>query len=425
MENICDFKKCTGCSACFNICPVKAIDMVLSAPLGEIHPRIDQDKCIDCRQCEKVCPVNHPVELRSPLRAIAMISKDKEDLMSSASGGASAVLSRRVIEQGGIVYGCVGESYKDIAHRRITTLSDLYKLKGSKYVQSDVNDIYRQVKRDLCDGKTVLFTGTPCQNGGLKNFLRKDYPNLYLVDLCCHGNPSQEMLQRDCEYLLQHAAGNTAGEAKVTFREKYPFRENTDEPFSVAYGTFLIDGDGHRIKIRGKRDAFLRDDYITAFMRGLIFRDSCYTCTYAGPRRCSDITIADFWGLNRCSVPQANGVSLLLINTEKGMALANDSLRDTLCEERPVSEAINGNGQLIHPSAMPDDREQFLKEYSDNPRQAYRKHLRRYRHQYRAGLYSSAFARFLKRHRIIAAIDSRCPILSMLVGKAIYEYSKR
>ena len=135
----------------------------------------------------------------------------------------------------------------------------------------------------------------------------------------------------------------------------------------MAYGTFLIDGDGHRIKIRGKRDAFLRDDYITAFMRGLIFRDSCYTCTYAGPRRCSDITIADFWGLNRCSVPQANGVSLLLINTEKGMALANDSLRDTLCEER----------------------------------------------------------RFLKRHRIIAAIDSRCPILSMLVGKAIYEYSKR
>ena len=425
MDKICEFDKCTGCSACYNICPVHAIEMGPFAPLGDIHPRIEQEKCIDCHLCEKVCPVNHPVELRSPLRAIAMISKDKEDLMSSASGGASSVLSRTVIEQGGVVYGCVENSYKDIAHRRITTLSDLYKLKGSKYVQSDINDIYRQVKQDLGDGKTVLFTGTPCQNGGLKNFLRKDYPNLYLVDLCCHGVPSQEILRRDCEYLLRYAVNKPTGEAKVTFRVKYPYKENTDEPFSVFFGGFIVDGDGHRLKIRGKRDEFLRDDYITAFMSGLIFRDSCYTCTYAGARRCSDITIADFWGLNRCKVPQANGVSLLLINTEKGMALAKDSLRETIWEERPVSEAINGNGQFIHPSAMPDDREQFLKEYSANPRYAYKKHLHKYRHQYRARLYSEAFTRFLKRHKLIAKIDSRCPILSMVVGKAIYEYSKR
>lgn len=425
MDKICEFDKCTGCSACYNICPVHAIEMMPSAPLGDIHPQINHDICIECHLCEKVCPVNNPVELRSPLRAIAMISKDKEDLMSSASGGASTVLAQKIIEQGGIVYGCVENSYKDITHRRITTLPDLNKLKGSKYVQSDINDIYRQVRQDLRNGKSVLFTGTPCQNGGLKSFLRKDYPSLYLVDLCCHGVPSQEMLQKDCEYLLQHAVGKWEKDIKVTFRRKGPYVEDKDKPFSVAYGTFLINEEGCRIKIRRNSDAFLRDNYITAFMNGLIFRDSCYTCTYAGARRCSDITIADFWGLNRCRVPQANGVSLLLINTEKGMALAERSLGETVWEERPVSEAINGNGQFIHPSAMPDNRQQFLKEYSDNPRQAYKTHLHKYRHQYRARLYSEAFARFLKRHKLIAKIDARCPILSMLVAKAIYEYSKR
>lgn len=211
----------------------------------------------------------------------------------------------------------------------------------------------------------------------------------------------------------------------VTFRKKGPYSEDKYKPFSVVYGTFLINDEGRRIKIRRKRDAFLRDDYITAFMRGLIFRDSCYTCTYAGPRRCSDITIADFWGLDRCGVPQANGVSLLLINSEKGITLSKDSLRETIWEERPVSEAVNGNGQLIKPSVKPEDREQFLKDYSNNPRQAYKKHLKRYRHQYRAKYLYADFDRFIKRHRLIAAIDSRCPILSMLVGKAIYEYSKR
>lgn len=425
MEKICEFEKCTGCSACFNICPTHAIEMTPVGPYGDIHPHIDQNKCIDCHQCEKVCPVNHPVDLHSPIRAIAMISKDKDDLMTSASGGAASVLSRKVIERGGIVYGCVANSYKDIAHRRITTLPELSEMKGSKYVQSDINDIYRQVRQDLHDGKSVLFTGTPCQNAGLKNFLRKDYPNLSLVDLCCHGVPSQEMLRKDCEYLLQHAAFKRGENIRVTFREKGPYAEDKDKPFSVAYGTFLINDEGRRIKIRRKRDAFLRDDYITAFMRGLIFRDSCYTCTYAGPRRCSDITIADFWGLDRCSVPQANGVSLLLINSEKGITLAKDSLRETIWEERPVSEAVNGNGQLMKPSVKPEDREQFLKDYSDTPRQAYKKHLKRYRHQYRAKYLYAAFDRFIKRHRLIAKIDSRCPILSMLVDKAIYEYSKR
>ena len=152
--------------------------------------------------CAKTCPVNHPVELRTPLRACAAVSRDEADLMSSASGGASSLLAQETLRRGGIVYGCAMESYRDIRHVRIDRAEDAWKIKGSKYVQSRIGEIYKQVRADLQAGREVMFSGTPCQVAGLRNYLRKAYPNLLLVDLVCHGVPSQKLLRDNIQSVL-------------------------------------------------------------------------------------------------------------------------------------------------------------------------------------------------------------------------------
>ena len=186
-----------------NVCPKDAITLVEQDPLGHIYPLIDSTKCIDCHLCEKTCPANHPKDLHTPIAAYAAVSRDYDDLMTSSSGGASSVMATAIIKQGGVVYGCVQENYRDIRHQRIHSLTDVHKLKGSKYVQSNINYIFKDVLADLKRGVPVLFSGTPCQIAGLRAYLRKDYENLYLVDLVCHGVPSQQLLQENVESMLK------------------------------------------------------------------------------------------------------------------------------------------------------------------------------------------------------------------------------
>lgn len=239
MTVICEKTRCTGCATCMNICNHRAISMEESGPLGHIYPIINSEKCVDCGLCAKKCPVNVPLKLNEPLKAFSAISKDHDDLMSSASGGASSVLSQVILRRGGIVYGCVQNNYRDIAHRRISNYSDLSKLKGSKYVQSNIGFIYRDVKKDLANGKEVLFTGTPCQIAGLKAFLGRDYEHLYLVNLVCHGVPSQKLLREDVESLLKDYPHADRNRVCVEFRQKKRKQQRTFEP---NWGTFISYG---------------------------------------------------------------------------------------------------------------------------------------------------------------------------------------
>lgn len=346
-----------------NICPKDAITMVEQEPLGHIYPLIDSAKCIDCHLCEITCPVNTPVSLHEPIHAYAAVSRDYDDLMSSSSGGAASVFSHVILEQGGIVYGCVQENYKHISHERISRKEELYKLKGSKYVQSDMGLVYRNVLQDLKSGKLVLFIGTPCQIAGLRSFLKKEYENLYTVDLVCHGVPSQKLLREEVLYMLGQDS-----DAYVHFRRK-------GEPLARMYGLFL----SNCPKVAKKKEQFLYNDYITAFMDGLTFRKNCYSCAYAQGRRCSDITVADYWGIGKTTMKTDSGISLILQNTQKAALLIEMSKQYFHIEKRTVYEAISGNGQLIAASSEPTYRDAFIADYQLIGRKAFRIHLKSYK----------------------------------------------
>ena len=215
MENICKKELCTGCWACHNACPKQCIEMK-EGELLHLYPTINQKTCIDCGVCQKTCPAINPLPKEQPLKTYAAWAKDEEEYKTSTSGGLGAVLSREILKAGGVVYGCAVCSDIDIHHIRITKEEDIALLKGSKYVQSSIHDSHQRVKQDLRDGRQVLFTGTPCQIAGLKRYLKKDYANLYLVDLICHGVPS-------LGYLKQHITDVTHSEVKdidsIRFRE--------------------------------------------------------------------------------------------------------------------------------------------------------------------------------------------------------------
>ena len=193
MKTICPEELCTGCLACLNSCTHNAIEITTDI-CGFRYPSINQDICVDCGLCQLSCPVIHPIEKKFPQSCYAVTVNTEKELATCASGGAATALSRYVLQQGGIVYGCSNVEMRHVKHIRITKEEDLPLLKGSKYVQSDIGLNYRLVKKDLRQGLKVFFVGTPCQVAGLKSYLRKDYPNLITVDLVCHGVPSQQLL---------------------------------------------------------------------------------------------------------------------------------------------------------------------------------------------------------------------------------------
>ena len=354
MEAICPKNKCTGCAACYNICGKGAIAMVEDA-CGYIHPRIDLKLCVDCGLCAKVCPVNTKAELRYPLDCYAATVKDSAELASCASGGLATVLSRFVIGNGGVVYGCTGQDIRNVRHIRVDRPEGLGLLKGSKYVQSFIGSVYKEVRRDLQSGRQVLFIGTPCQVAGLQGFLRrKEYPNLITVDLVCHGVPSQRMLNDS----IALCCGDE--DVKVWFRQKERGSSKCDAPWRIAYGWFFQTNHMRVPRSLG----ILKSPYMLGFLAPLTFRDSCFSCRYATISRCGDFTLGDFWGLgNDSGLELGKGVSAVLLNTEKAIAVWNEIKGQCVCVKRDIVEAQKGNGQLQVPSVKHCNYEKFVSLY--------------------------------------------------------------
>lgn len=310
--------------------------------LGHIYPKIDQNACIDCGLCRKVCPVNHPIEKKSPITVFAGWHKDIEEYFSSSSGGAAAALSKEIIRKGGVVYGCASLPGIKVRHVRVSTDNELPLLKGSKYVQSNVDDSYKLVLSDLRKGLLVLFIGTPCQVAGLKGFLRKDYDNLYTVDLICHGTPS-------LDYLKIHVKKVSKGKGV-----KVQFRKGND------MGLRVFDEEGNQIYYSNVWRNRYKDTYYNTFIDGYTYRDSCYQCSYASPERCSDITIGDYWGIGEDFVYDSiNGCSCMFPITRKGITLLRSC--NLILHERRVEEAVEGNEQLRHPKILDFRRKVFRK----------------------------------------------------------------
>ena len=349
---ICQRDACTSCAACVNICNHDAVKLI-EDELGFTYPQIDHTKCVECNACRIICPVLNPLKLCNPLEVYAAISDNEHELMSSSSGGAASVISRYILDTEGVVYGCSQKNYLNIKHVRICQKFDLHELKGSKYVQSDIGLSYRQVKRDLLDDKSVLFVGTPCQIAGLKNYLRKDYDNLYTIDLVCHGVASKKMLCEDIDQYKTAYNINRNEDIFVTFRWK--------TKSGIRYGIQLYHTIGGKKKMI-KSIRFPYDPYITAFMEGLSFRENCHQCVYGRKERIGDLTIGDFWGLGAyqsTGFNTKNGVSLLMINTHKGERLLGQVKEQFILEKRELAEAVSGNANLQSALIRPLNKDIF------------------------------------------------------------------
>ena len=335
MKRICDRKRCTGCGLCVSACPKQCISMK-AMHLGHLYPVIDESSCIDCGICVRNCPAINPPSKFFPQKAYAAWSKDQEDYKTSTSGGVASVLSSYIIHNGGVVFGCSCLPNAIIKHIKVDKKEELHRLKGSKYVQSDISEALRLLPSEAKTGRLVLFIGTPCQVASVRNLFRKIPENLFLVDLICHGVPSQDYLRQHIKSIL--------GRTDI---DKIVFREQT--------GDYVVDIQENRKSIykQSLRSPRYKDNYINAFFDGFTMRKSCHTCQYAKPERASDITIGDFWGLGSqgcCSIPShPYGISLILPITEKGLSLIEAVKGQLNIFERPIEEAINGNEQLKRP----------------------------------------------------------------------------
>lgn len=340
---ICPSDDCTGCFACMNKCPKQAIHCVTDA-LGRTLPQIDPKSCVHCGLCKKACPQVNPVELRESMACYAAQRPNESIRKKSASGGIGAVLTEQFICSGGVVYGAAVRNGGEVAHMRADTLQQAGKFRNSKYVQSYIGGSYADVLQQLKEGKKVLFTGTPCQIAGLRSFLGKEYENLYCVDIICHGVPPMQYLKQYMKSVIGDKEVDT-----LTFR-------GGDKDYHLNIG--------YQDKLIYSRKQY-RDYYYYAFYRGLIHRENCYYCPYTKSARCSDMTMGDFWGLQRNTLKteQTGNISVVLINTEKGRELIQLIQDQIVWELREISEAVQGNAQLHRPSVQHKKRKMFVQAY--------------------------------------------------------------
>ena len=353
-DNICkNFRKeeCCGCGACVNICPTGALSYGRDQ-YGFTIPQIEESKCIYCEKCIDVCPFiqcKNGEGARIPLRTYAALTKRADEVFRSTSGGIFIVLAKEVILRGGIVVGCTMDSAFKVKHIIVSTEDDLKSLQKSKYVQSDMGYIYREVKRTLLQKKKVLFSGTPCEVAAIKRFLgNMDTTDLYLVEVVCHGVPSQEFFD---DYIknLHDVAG---GLKKYTFRIKRKAENGMNWFFSYQREN------GESVIKNWPEDSF---NYY--YMKSYSYRDGCYQCPFARERRQADITLCDYWHWEKYHEtkfsPNAT-VSGVLVNTEKGENLF-EVLKDHFqMEETKFDDIIRHNGCLQRPSPCPDGRNNVL-----------------------------------------------------------------
>lgn len=337
MKFICPLENCTGCMSCATTCVHNAISVV-EDELGFLRPVIDENRCVDCGACRRVCPELNRVEMRFPIACFAAAISDRSHSNDFAFGGVASTIARHFIEKGGIVVACCGNVITDIHHKIIRNIEELPNIAGSKYVQSRISpNLLLEIKNELIKGSEVLFIGAGCQTAGIKNLFSKRFNNLTIIDLVCHGVPSQKMLNDNIEYYK--GLYPSLDISSIRFREK--------KDGIISYGWYA--------KTTGDKptDIFVpwrKDAYMAAFLEHLSLRACCSLCRYAFSARATDITLCDFWGLGNDSVlKDRNGVSAVLINTEKGKTLFN-SLSGLDIEQREVGEAVRGVGRLQTPS---------------------------------------------------------------------------
>lgn len=342
---------CCGCSACCDVCPRQCITMIEDSE-GFLYPVIDQEKCIKCKLCEKVCPIKNSKKAYSLRKTYAAYALDTEIRMQSSSGGLFSVIAEYVLNKQGVIFGAAFATNFEVRHIRISDKRELYLLRGSKYVQSDSTNSYKACKNDLENGKLVLFTGTPCQVSALKSFLRKDYDNLLTMDIICHGVPSRLVWRKYIDAMSKLANSKIE---KIVFRLKNKGWKQYAVRFSFSNSTAYC-------------KKFFNDVFMRGFLQDLYLRPSCYKCKFKSTSRISDITIADYWGIDKINPKwdDDKGISLVVVHSEKGsevLQLVSDKL---FIEPTNLDEAVIYNAAMINSPSMNPKRRKFFNNINKN-----------------------------------------------------------
>lgn len=348
-------KECNGCTACVNICPRKCITMKRSEE-GFLYPTIEESKCIQCGLCQKVCSISAQQTQSEIIGAYAAINSDLNTRLISSSGGVFALLAKRIILEGGVVFGAVlSEDCKSVKHSSAHNLEELQRMYGSKYLQSDMGNTYSQVKRTLDEGKMVLFSGTPCQINGLYMFLGHKYENLILVDVICHGVPSPVLWDKYVSHIEKKYRSFVQS---VNFRCKnYGWEE---------FGIKRVDKKNRELFISKSEDSFLQ-----FFLRNYSLRQSCYQCC-AKEMRWSDLTLGDFWGIENVfpEMNDGNGASAVIIRTEKGRSLFQQVASGMNIKETEYHTIVEYNSAENTSVYKPKQRDTFFEDMNTMSYQA-------------------------------------------------------
>ncbi len=355
MIKLAEAEKCCGCGACYSICPVSCINMEYNDE-GFLYPIINTQKCIECKSCVNVCPAliteHQSVKNNSAYPvAYAAYNKDKHTRLNSSSGGIFILIAEHILEKGGVVFGAALNDDMQVIHTCADNMKDIRRLCTSKYVQSDISNSYIEAKKYLNEDRWVLYTGTPCQISGLKSYLKKDYDKLICQDIVCHGVPSPGIWKKYMNYIRKKTGANIT---HVNFRFKNKSWQN--------YHFYIKLNNGQTYDMPHQKNAYMR-----LFLKNIILRPSCYSCNYKGYKRESDITLADFWGINNV-FPEMNddtGTSLIYIHSKKGERIWTAIKQSASYKKIDDATVAKHNPSMFYSTAKPIVRKNFFKKVTD------------------------------------------------------------
>lgn len=306
MIQITNKNHCCGCSACAQICPKQCIAMMPDSE-GFCYPKINETICVKCGLCEKVCPMLKSQNMQGQVHAWAAYCKEDKIRLASSSGGIFSLLAEEILEEGGVVFGAAFDGQMMVHHVAVESVRDLERLRGSKYLQSRIENSYADVKAYLAADRKVLFSGTACQIAGLLHFLGRPYEKLWTVDVLCHGVPTPTLWKN---YLSEQNRAFKMPVRQISFRDKSQGWKKYQMAWKVEGGEIY-------------RQPASRNPYMRLFLSNICLRPSCYDCHFKGFPRVSDLTLGDCWGVEQHSpeMDDDKGTSVVIVNTEKGNTL--------------------------------------------------------------------------------------------------------
>lgn len=349
-------EECCGCAACSVVCPKSCISME-EGTLGHKFPIVNLDKCIGCKACEKVCPMRRDIRVcdKNLQKAYAAYSKDETIRYNGSSGGMFGVFAKHLMEQGYIVYGAAFDKNLKLNCQCAENLEGLYPLTKSKYLQSNLEHKYLEIRNKLIANKYILFVSTPCQVLALKNILGKEYSNLITVDFFCHGVPSQAFFDKAIEYDGRKLGGKISA---------FQFRKKVKNGVTPHY---------YEVKLEGRKnsiiDLYYKSSFYAFFQKYINLRESCYNCKFATRNRISDITIGDFHDIETYikGVNRFKGVSMVIVNTVVGNALWESCKCDLKAFDIGIEKLISDKVIFSGGTEKPKLREIFLLDYINMP----------------------------------------------------------